>query len=281
MAEKRALMTQIGINTWLYASFPAWTPSYTLEDTIDHIDEIGFDSIEFGAASPHAWPQYMDNERTAAIQDRVNESDLTVSSICPALGGGPGPNPASPLETEREAARDHYLGCLDVAEAFDADSVLWVGGWHLENQRYEDAWSNMRGVLEDVVDIAEQKDKTVAIEANPADVNLIETTEDQLRLLEEIDSPNAGAMFDTAHAAYRGESPAAYVDQLADHLVHLHLSDTDRLPPGNGNLTFEPMFEKLDSIGYDGHYTVEIFGGDLTPDEAAWDSLANLRALLE
>jgi len=274
-------MASIGINTWLYASFPVWIPSYTLEDTIDHVANAGFDSIEFGAASPHAWPQYMTGQRRAAVQDRLDASDLTVSSICPALGGGPGSNPASPIEEEREAAREHYLGCLNVAEAFDAEHVLWVGGWRLQNQRYEDAWANQRATLEDVLAEAERKNKTVAIEANPADVNLIETPQDQLRLIEEVDSPNAAAMVDTAHALHRNESPTAYVEELSDHLAHLHLADTGRLPPGNGDLSFRAMFDALDDIGYDGHYTVEIFGSDLNPDEAALEARQNLEAMLE
>ena len=274
-------MAQIGLNTWLYGSFPAWTPSYTLEDAIDHINDAGFDSIEIGAASPHAWPQYIDEERKASIQDRLDESDLTVSTICPALGGGPGPNPASPLEKEREAAREHYLGCIDIADAFGSDMVIWVGGWRLQGQRFEDAWENQRAVLDDVLEKAEKHNKTIVIEANPADVNLIETTQDQLRLLDEVSSKNTAAMMDTAHAAHRGESPVAYIEDLEDHLVHLHLADTDRLPPGNGTLSFQPLFEKLDEIGYDGHYTVEIFGGHLNPDEAAWTAQANLRSMLE
>lgn len=274
-------MTKIGINSWLYASFPVWTQSYTIEDTIDRVDDLGYDSIEFGAASPHVWPPYMDEERITSIRDRLDESDLEVSSICPALGGGPGPNPASPLEEERDAAHDHYVGCLEVAEAFDSDLVLWVGGWHLENQRYEDAWENQRTVLESVLEVAEEKNKTITIEANAADVNLIETPQDQLRLLEEVDSSNVGLMFDTAHAAHRGESPTAYVDVLGEHLVHLHLADTDRLPPGQGELSFQPMLDKLDDIGYDGHYTVEIFGGHLNADEAALAARQNLESMLE
>ena len=272
-------MARIGLNTWLYASFPAWTPSYTLEDAIDRIGRLGFDSIELGAASPHAWPPYMNEKRTTAVADRLSANDLCVSSVCPALGGGPGPNPASPLEPEREAAREHYFGCLDVAEAFDSDIVIWVGGWHLEGQRYEDAWANQRSILEDVVETAESMDKTIAIEANAADVNLIETPEDQLRLLDEIDSSNVGAMLDTAHASYRGDSPTAYADALQDDLIHLHLSDSGRLPPGNGDIAFEPLFDQLDDIGYNGHYTTEIFGGHLMPDEAAHDTVTNLRMM--
>lgn len=274
-------MVKIGLNSWLYCSFPVWVPSYTLEDAIDHVADAGFDSIEIGAASPHAWPPYMDENRIQEIRGRLEQNNLTVSSICPALGGGPGANPASPLEEEREAALNHYLGCLDVAEALDSEIVIWVGGWHLEGQRYEDAWKNSREVLEEVVTEAEKRNKTIAIEANPADVNLIETPHDQRQLLEEVDSANAGAMIDTAHAVYRGESPAAYVDEIGDELIHLHLADTDRLPPGEGELSFRPLFEKLDDIGYDGHYTAEIFGDHLNPDEAAWTTQSNLEAMLE
>jgi transposase-like protein len=82
-------------------------------------------------------------------------------------------------------------------------------------------------------------------------------------------------------AAHRGESPSAYVDVLGEHLVHLHLADTDRLPPGQGSLSFQPMFDKLDDVGYDGHYTAEIFGGHLNADEAALAARENLQAMLE
>jgi protein FrlC len=40
------------------------------------------------------------------------------------------------------------------------------------------------------------------------------------------------------------------------------------------------MFDRLDDIGYDGHYTTEIFGGHLNPDEAARTTRENLSAML-
>jgi protein FrlC len=274
-------MPDIGLNTWLYCSFPTWTPSYTLERAIEHVGRNGYDTIELGAASPHAWPPYMTEDRIATIQRALDDSDLDVASVCPALGGGPGPNPASPLETERAAARKHYLGCLDVAEAFDAPTVIWVGGWHLGDQHYDDAWANMRGVLADVADEAETRDLTIAIEATPADSNLIDTPDDQLRLLDEVDADSLGVMFDTYHALIRGDSPTRYVNRLEDHLVHIHLADTDRLPPGDGEHSFRPMLDRLVEIGYDGPYIVEIFGDHLDPDEAAWNAQQNLASMLD
>ena len=272
-------MPEIGLNSWLYASFPAWTPSYTLVDAIKHIDENEFDTIEIGAASPHAWPPYMEGDRLQHIKESLDDSDLSVSSICPALGGGPGPNPASPIQEERDAARDHYIGCLDVADAVNSDIVIWLGGWHLIGQSYDDAWEKMSGVFNDVVKEAEDQNKTLAIEATPADSNLVNTPDDQLKLLEQANSESVGVMFDTAHAIAEGDSPTRYVEELGEELVHLHLADSDRLPPGEGSLSFRPMLDRLEQIGYDGSYTVEIFGGHLNPDEAAWTARTNLEQM--
>jgi fructoselysine 3-epimerase len=49
-------------NTWAYSSFPAWVPSYSLEETIRRIADIGYDGIEIGCAAPHAWPAHLSTE---------------------------------------------------------------------------------------------------------------------------------------------------------------------------------------------------------------------------
>jgi protein FrlC len=273
-------MPSIGLNTWLYASFPAWTPSYTIGSALEHISDNGFDSVELGAASPHVWPPYMNEDRRKTVSKRLNETGLTVSSICPALGGGPSPNPASPLKKEREAAEEHYRGCIDIAGTFDAEIVIWVGGWRLANQSYDDAWKNMRSLLEKVVKEAEEEDVMIVIEATPDDSNLINTPSDQLQLVEEVESENLGLMLDTLHSQSIGKSPTEYVDQISDYLIHLHLSDNNRLPPGEGELSFRPMLDRLTEIGYDGTYTLEIFGDHLNPDEAAWNGYNNIEKLL-
>lgn len=277
-------MPAIGLNSWLYGSFPpAYAPCYDLETTIERLDAIGYDAVEIGAASPHAWPPHLDDERVAAIREAVDRSGLVVSSICPLVGGGPGLNPASPLATEREAAAEHYADCVDLAAALDAPVVPWLGGWRHPGQANGDAWSNMLGVLEPTVERAEAAGVTLAVEAIPGislGYNLVNTPADVLDVLAEADSDCVGAMFDTYHAAVLGDSPADYVDALGEHLVHLHLADTGRRPPGEGDLSFGPVVERLADAGYDGAYVVEIYGNHLTPDEAAATALANLRDLL-
>ncbi len=277
-------MPAIGLNSWLYASFPpSYAPCYPIEEAITRVDAAGFDAIEIGAASPHAWPPHMTGDRLDRVTSALASSDLTASSLCPLIGGGPGINPASPLPAEREATREHYLACLDLAETLDAPVVPWLGGWRHPDQSNEDAWENMRSLYETVVERAEETGRTLAIEAIPGvslSYNLVNTPQDQLDLLRAVPSDNTGVMFDTYHADVMGDSPAQYAATLGEHLVHLHLSDNDRLPPGEGELSFGPMLEHLREVGYDGTYAIEIYGTHLTPDEAAVTAHDNVADLL-
>src|SRR5947209_18119717 len=69
------------INTWAYSSFPVWLPAYTLEETIVRLARIGYDGIEIGAASPHAYPRYVPPERRARVKELLDVNSLAVSSM--------------------------------------------------------------------------------------------------------------------------------------------------------------------------------------------------------
>ncbi|NEU33322.1 sugar phosphate isomerase/epimerase, partial [bacterium LRH843] len=49
-------MMKISFNTWVYGSFPSWLPTYPLEEVISRLSAMGYDGIEIGCASPHAYP---------------------------------------------------------------------------------------------------------------------------------------------------------------------------------------------------------------------------------
>ncbi|GAA3315239.1 hypothetical protein GCM10020331_009770 [Ectobacillus funiculus] len=79
---------------------------------------------------------------------------------------------------------------------------------------------------------------TFVVEPQAADSNLIESADDALLFAEEVGESNVKVMFDTFHALYRSEVPSDYVYRMADKLHHVHISDNDRLPPGQGSVNF-------------------------------------------
>ena len=143
---------KLSFNTWVYSSFPVWVPSYPLKDTIERIAAIGYDGIEIGAASPHAYPDYLDAGARAEIKAMLVDNGIALSSMLPAPGGGPGVNSASPLAAERAATVDQYRKVIDLCADLGGSTVIYVAGWQVFGTDREQAWEWSRQALTAIAD---------------------------------------------------------------------------------------------------------------------------------
>jgi len=229
-----------------------------LEEVIKRLSRIGYDGIEIGATSPHAWPQYLDKGRREEIRKILKDHNVVVSSMCVPLGGGPGFNPASPNEMERKSFIRLYKECIDLCADLESNMILWVGGWLVYGVSKDRGWDWQKKALSECARYAQDKNVTVVIEPTPADTNIVETADDALRLMKETQLPNVKVMFDTFHANYRNEPMTDYVKKMGQNLAHVHISDTDRLPPGKGSMDFKLLIQALKDINFSGFLTLEI-----------------------
>jgi len=274
---------KLSFNSWVYCSFPAWLPSYPLDEVIKRLSAIGYDGIEIGAASPHAWPKYTEKNRRKEIKKLLDKQRMQVSSICPALGGGPGLNPASPLEAERRASVEYYKECVDLAADLGSKIVIWLGGWMVYGVSKDRAWEWGRKALIECAEYANDKGILMVVEPTPADSDVIETADDAIKLMKEAELPNVKVMFDTFHVIYRNEVMADYVRKMGKDLAHIHISDANRLPPGQGGKDFRFLLKALKEIGFDGFLTQEVAFGSRSsdPDACALQGYEYLKSLLK
>ena len=272
---------KLSFNTWAYASFPFWMPAYTLEDTITRLARMGYDAVELGGGAPHAYPAYLDAQRRKETVDLLHKEGIVVSSICPALGGGPGYNPGSPYDVERKASVQYYKDVVALAKDLESKAVIYVAGWSVHGTERAQAWEWSRNVLREVASFANEIGVTMMVEPTPADTNIVESADDALRMMREVESPAVKVMFDTIHAMYRGESWVDYVYTMGKDLGHVHITDKDRLAPGAGGTDFAPLIKALRDVGFDGFLTQECgFMPGTDPDAVAKEGLKNLKALL-
>lgn len=268
-------------NTWTYGSFPTWLPSYPLDEVIRRLAAIGYDGIEIGCAAPHAWPDYLSSSRRQELRQLLLREGLAVSSLLPAPGGGPGCNPASPLEEERDFTVKHYKDVIDLAADLEAPLVLYVAGWQVFGTSREQAWRFSRDCLAEIGGHAAQRGVTIAVEPTAADSNLIESADHALELRDAVGLDSVRVMFDTFHARYRSEVPADYVRQMADQLVHVHFADHDRLAPQDSDTDWKGVMQALIDHRYDGFITMETgFAARTTdPDANARQALSYLKGI--
>ena len=73
------------------------------------------------------------------------------------------------------------------------------------------------------------------------------------------------------HTIYRNEVASDYVHHFGKNLAHVHLSGSNRLPPGEGTGEFPMLIETLKKSGFDGYLTMEIGFNrrDVDPDAFA------------
>ena len=108
---------------------------------------------------------------------------------------------------------------------------------------------------------------------------VVQTAKETDRLMEGTDPKFVSLLFDSGHFAYCGEDPVAQVRKHAKRIKHVHLKDirpevvarvlSEHLSflegvrqgaftiPGDGCVTFDPIFKVLAETGYEGYMVVE------------------------
>jgi fructoselysine 3-epimerase len=274
---------KLSFNTWPYASFPVWVPAYTLEDTIERIAKIGYEGIEIGAGSPHAYPPCLTKERRKHIRKVLDDNGIALSSMLPALSGGPGHNLTSPIPEERRHTIDHYKDLVELTAEWGGKIVLYIPGWIIFGTTFKQAWEWSTAALSEIADKAARFDVTLVIEPVSFDTNFVDKGEEAIEMMEEVNKPNVKLMFDTFHTLYRKEPSSDYIYRMGKNLRHMHISDNNRLPPGQGRGDFISVINALKDIDFDGYLTMELGFDrrDIEPDFVARQSYEYLKPLVD
>lgn len=148
------------------------------------------------------------------------------------------------------------------------------------------AYEHFLSSLREIVEYAEANAVEVGIEFEPE--LLVESVDDVLALLDDVDHPLLGINLDLGHVAVDGVDPADAIRKTAGHITGVHLEDIPggvggthyHTVPGEGDLDFRSMFDAFDDVGYDGFVTLELYTYPERPDEAVRKSMKHLRQFL-
>ncbi len=115
---------------------------------------------------------------------------------------------------------------------------------------------------------------------NRYESNFLNTVDETLAFLEDVDRPEVKILLDTFHMNIEEASMSAAIERAARRLSHVHLVDSNRRAPGMGHTDFPALLAALRNIGYDGYLSAEVL--PLPDDDAAAAGFMNFtRRLLE
>jgi D-psicose/D-tagatose/L-ribulose 3-epimerase len=133
--------------------------------------------------------------------------------------------------------------------------------------------------LREISPIAEDQGVTLCLEVlNRFEGHLINTVEQGLDLLAEIDSPSVFLHLDTFHLNIEEADIPAAIRSTGERLGHFHASENNRRRPGKGHIPWQDVKHALDQIDYQGWIVMESFvqpKGEVGQTLNIWRNLAN------
>lgn len=233
-----------------------WTNHVTEEHypIIDTLRETGYDGIEL----------YMgDGDLThyKKLGGHLSELGLGVTVV---TGLAPHENISSEDPKLSQAGLDRLKWAIDNAQALTADIIC--GPLHSPFAFFsrqpptQDERKRSADMLRKAAEYAAEANIMLCPEAlNRFECYLYNTMADLKTLVEAVDHPNLGAMYDTHHSNIEEKSQSGAIKTIAPYLKHVHISENDRGTPGSGQVVWSQVFSTLKEIGYDGWLTIEAF----------------------
>lgn len=248
-----ALDVTFGVSTWLWTS-PFTTAS--IPELFPKVAQMGFDVIEIAVEDP----TLIDAK---AVKSAAGQYGLKVN-ICGAFG------PSRDLTHEEtsvhKACFSYIESCLELCEElgvsfFGGPMYSAVGKARMVSpEQRKKEWALAVKNLRVVCDRAAAHGVLIALEPlNRFESDLVNTAEDVLRMVKDINHPAAKIMLDGFHMNIEERSIEKAIVTAGDHLVHLQVSENYRGTPGSGQTDWAAYRRGLESIKYKGVVTIESF----------------------
>lgn len=224
--------------------------------SLERIKSVGYDGAELMVANPGS----LDKKYLKQI---LNDYSLPVPMVCTGeIFGQDGLYFTAPRVEQRAAAIQRVKDAVDLAVFLGTKYVnigRVRGGFSYGGDHEQERTWSLDG-LRDVSRYADERDVIIALEpVNSIAATFINSTQDGLEILKELNEPALKLMLDSNHMFLDDRDELSSISDAITEVVYVHLADSNRLYPGRGKLDFFAFIETLSKHGYNGWLSVEVF----------------------
>lgn len=250
-----------------------WTGDYMA--FAKKIKRLGFDMMEISAASLLT----MSDGEIDALRALCRSLDLSVSSN---IGPPKEKDVASADPAVRQAGIEFLTEIMKKMDRLDSRALVGVmfSYWPCTFEDLDKPAIWARGV-ESVRKLG-QTANSLGIEmslevVNRFETNILNTAEEGVRYLRDVDCDNVKLLLDTFHMNIEEDNIPDAIRTAGKALGHLHVGEGNRKVPGKGHLPWQAIGTALHEIGYDKGVVMEPFvleGGKVGTDIKVWRDLS-------
>jgi sugar phosphate isomerase/epimerase len=232
---------------------PFWGRRRSFDKTLELMSTCGYDGVEF---LPDSLEVDLDS-----IAKKTREIGL--ETICFASGfikTKYGLSISDSRDSTRRLARKKLNLCIDFASRLEADfvSIGLIRGKTNEEPN-EAGMFNIIHSLQECGRYAQDRGVYLLIEPeNRYETSYIHTVQEAIDTLRDVDHEYVKLMIDTYHMNIEEPNIENAVRAASEHLLHVHLADSNRRGPGMGHFEFEPFIKCLKDVGYNSFLGLEV-----------------------
>ena len=223
------------------------------EQNVADIKAIGYEAIELFVRSPKEM-------RVDDVRRVIDRSGLEVAAIAtnPAMLQD-GLNLLHPDADIRRQAVERVIDLIDFSAEYHAPVCIGKYRGQIWKGDEDAAWRELGKALKRICDHAGEKGASIMLEPQTKNgINNLNTTAETSRWIDSLGFNNLGILYDTYHGQLDETSVASGIVEAGGKIGFVHLSDSNRLPPGTGNIDFADSLAVLKAIGFDGYLSMEI-----------------------
>ncbi len=244
---------------------------------IEKVARLGFDILEI-AASP--LPNYSD-QQLMELKDCAENNGIILT-----VGHGPSieHNLSSSNPTVRANAKAFFT---DLLKKLYKLNVGVIGGalysyWPVDYTQPIDKkgdWERSVVSVREIAKVAEDCGVKFCLEVlNRFENYMINTAEECVSFVKQVDHPSVKVMLDTFHMNIEEDSIGGAIRTAGSYLGHFHTGECNRKIPGKGRMPWHEIGEALCDIGYEGAIVMEPFvkmGGTVGSNIKIWRDISN------
>jgi D-psicose/D-tagatose/L-ribulose 3-epimerase len=256
---------------------------FAFADACRAIRKAGYEGIEIAPFTLAEDPATIPPSKRSEYRNVIASEGLRFVGLHWLMVSPKGLHVTTPDAALRARSWQHIRNLIDLCADLGPNGVMVFGS---PNQRSSTGGLNReqatRHYIEGLATVgphAASRGVTILVEALPkAQCDVVQTLDEAVSIVREIDSPGVRTMFDTHNAIDEVEPHAALLDRHYDLIRHVHVNELDGRHCGAGSYDFKPVLGVLRRRNFPGWVSLEAF--DFTPgaEKLANDSLRYLES---
>ena len=243
-------MKRLGIHSFV------WTGGQTqegLEMALEKSAEHGYRCIEFA----YLRPELFDLDRLAK---KSGDLDIQIGVTM----GLPLAKDVSSEDVNVVAAGKTMLAdAVKAVRDLGGDKlggILYSAHTKYNRQPTQEGWKNSVEAIAETAEIAEAAGVNLVLElVNRFETNLLNTTAQGMKFIAETGNDHVQLHMDTFHMQMEEADLGAAIRLAHEKIGYFHIGESNRGYLGDGTIHWEPVFDALVEIGYDGDVVFESF----------------------